>query len=81
MRSKLKQLVLEKQAREGRKIYGRDIARDTGIQEATISRWMSGESMATIHGNVLGALMAWGGWTANELFEVEEVGATVEEPA
>lgn len=72
VRSNLKQLVLEKQAREGRKIYGREIARATDIQEATISRWMSGDPMATIHSDVLGRLMKWGGWSASDLLTIEQ---------
>jgi len=81
MRSNLRQLIYERQAREGQKITGRDISVATGIQEATISRWMSDRPMSTIHGNVLGELMKFGGWSVDELITIEAVGAGVEEPA
>ncbi|MBK9122779.1 MAG: hypothetical protein IPM16_06615 [Chloroflexi bacterium] len=59
MRSRLKQLVSEREARERRRIYQKDIARETGLREATISKWMSPEPIGRIDDKVVVALVNW----------------------
>lgn len=59
MRSRLKQLVAEREISEGRRIFQNEIADATGLRPATITNWMSPAPMKRIDGEVLVALMEW----------------------
>lgn len=68
-KSRLKQLVLEKSAREGQRITQRDVARACDLQEVTIHKWMSDEPMTRIDAYTVNALSRYFGVAWNELVE------------
>lgn len=59
MRSRLKEIVTAMEVEQKRRIEGKEIAKETGLDENTISRWMSPEPFKTIRVNVLVALCAY----------------------
>lgn len=42
-RTNVRQLILERSAKEGRRITYKEVAKDTGLSEITISRWARNE--------------------------------------
>lgn len=56
MRSRLKSLIANLESETGERIQQKDIAAATGLQEATISRWMSPKPFTRIDVEVAGAL-------------------------
>lgn len=81
-KSKLKQLVLEKSAREGQRITQRDVARACQLQEVTIHNWMQDKLMPRIDAHTVDALCRYLGIRWNELVEfVPDVDATPEKNA
>lgn len=74
MRSKLAALVRQKQVDEKRSISQKEIADAIGVRPPTISAWMDEERLfSSASSDVIGRLLAWGGWTANELLDFELV--------
>lgn len=59
MRSRLKQLVAEREIAEGRRIFQKEISDATGLRPATITHWMSPAPMKRIDDQAVVALMDW----------------------
>jgi DNA-binding Xre family transcriptional regulator len=57
--SQLKKIVLERSAAEGRRITNRQIAKETGLLDNTVSRWMSDEPFDKINSDVAVKLCVW----------------------
>lgn len=55
--SRLRQLLLEESAKRGDRIEQKEVAEKTGLQEVTISKWMSDKPMAQIRAETVDALM------------------------
>lgn len=59
MRSRLKQLVAERELKEKRRIQQTEIAEATGLRPATVSKWMSPNPLGRIDDHTLVVLMRW----------------------
>lgn len=67
VRSRLKQLVAEREHKEGRRILQNEIAESTGLRPATITKWMSPDVMGRIDDRALVALMDWLGLESDDM--------------
>ena len=56
LKSRLKELVTEKEREWGRRIYQKEIATVTGLSENTITRWMSPEELEAFSGNTVASI-------------------------
>ncbi len=65
-------LILVKQAREGRRISNRDIARHFDVNEATVWRWRRGEGFAGMPLSRALDIANWLGCTIEDLIEVTD---------
>ncbi len=70
---KLVKLVGKKEGELGRRLTNREIAEITGVHERTIGRWMRGEPMVGVKGDVLLSLLDFFGCTLDDLIEVRRV--------
>lgn len=59
MRSRLKELVLKKEIERGDRIQQKEIAEATGLDENTISRWMSPKPFQKIDVKPIVELCKW----------------------
>lgn len=57
--SRLKQLVAEREMKEGRRISQKEIAEETELDENTISRWMSPKPFQRLETKPLAKLCQW----------------------
>jgi DNA-binding Xre family transcriptional regulator len=71
IRSRLRQLVAQKEIESGTRIMQKEIAQQTGLDEHTISRWMDVKPLKRIEVEPMVALLRWLGCTINELLYVE----------
>jgi len=71
--SQLSKIVLAKAAAEGRKITQRQIAKETGVLENTVSRWMTEEPFIKIESKVATALCAWAKCELGDLLVMRSV--------
>lgn len=72
MRSRLRDLVLDKERREGRRIQQREIAEQTGLTEATVSKWMDPfRSFTQLRSDAVISLCRWVPCTYNDLLTME----------
>ena len=55
LRSRLKYLIADMEAREGRRISQKEIAERTGLAEMTVSRWMSPKPFGHIETDIVEA--------------------------
>lgn len=72
MKSRLKQLMLERAAQEGELLTQTKIAKETGLDNNTISTWMSDNPIKTINTRVAGRLCRYFGVGLGELVIFEE---------
>jgi transcriptional regulator with XRE-family HTH domain len=73
VRSRLKELVLQREIAEGRKIKQIEICEATGLNPHTIGRWMSPVAFERFEVKPLLALSQWLGVQVGELLAVETV--------
>lgn len=69
-KTNLKQLILNKSARDGRRISYKEVAEETGLSEITISRWARGE-VARLELETINSLCKYLGCTFEELIQFE----------
>ena len=72
VRSNLPAIIAKYEADTGTRLTQVQIADDTGIQQPTISVWMSDKQMKRIDADVLLALCDYFGITFNDLLKIEE---------
>lgn len=73
MRSRLRQLVADKEAVEQRRIPQTEIAEATGLTEATVSKWMSFKPFTLIKADAAIAICKWVPCSLDDLLTVERV--------
>lgn len=73
MKSKLREVWLQKQAELGKKITQKEIAEATGIRANTISRWMTNEPMTRIEHSVLEPLCVFFGVKSHDIVYLEGI--------
>lgn len=73
IRTKVRQLLLDKQAREGNRIYMRDFSEQVGIPQKTLRLYMN-DSIANINRGTLEKLMAYFELESFDEFFVREDG-------
>ena len=73
VRSNLPSIIARYEADTGTRLTQTQIADDTGIQQPTISQWMSDKQMKRIDADVLLTLCDYFGITFNDLLKVEEI--------
>lgn len=73
MKSKLREVWLDAQSQQGRKITQKEIAEATGIRANTISRWMTKEPMTRIEHSVLEPLCVFFGVKSHEIVYLEGI--------
>lgn len=71
VRSRLKSLIADLESKTGERIQQKDIAAKTGLQEATISRWMSPKPFTRIDVDVAGALCEFLGCELGDLLYID----------
>jgi transcriptional regulator with XRE-family HTH domain len=72
-RSKAKRLLLQKSLNEGRNISQREVATQTGLEEATVSLWMNAKLMGSVRAETVKVLCEYFGCTLDELLEITEL--------
>jgi DNA-binding Xre family transcriptional regulator len=72
VRSRLRQLVAQREIESGKKIMQKEIAHETGLDEHTISRWMDVKPVKRIDVEPMLALLRWLGCTMNDLLYIEK---------
>jgi transcriptional regulator with XRE-family HTH domain len=73
MRSKLPEIVLNKERSLGRKIQINEIAEEAGVTRQTISSWMSHQPFSQINADTLAKILKWADCTLDELLETVEI--------
>ena len=73
MRSRLKELVTQKEIEQGRRIPQKEICEATGLNPNTVSRWMSPVAFDRFEVKPLVALCEWLGVGVGELISLERV--------
>ena len=73
VRSRLKELVLQREIAEGRKIKQIEICEATGLNPHTVGRWMSPVPFERFEVRPLVALSEWLGVHVGELLSVERI--------
>lgn len=71
MRSRLKELVLQREIEEGRKIKQIEICEATGLNPHTVSRWMSPIPFDRFESKPVVALCDWLGVSIGDLLIIE----------
>lgn len=61
MRSRLREIVLQKELDNGKRILQIDIANETGLTETTISKWMDVKPLKRIEVETMMTLARWAG--------------------
>lgn len=78
LRSRLRQLVSDKENAEQRRIPQTEIAVATGLTEATVSKWMSFKAFTRIEASAAVALCQWVPCTLDQLLTAERLDSTHE---
>ena len=73
VRSRLKELVLQREIAEGRKIKQIEICEATGLNPHTVGRWMSPVAFERFESKPVMALCEWLGVGIGELLVIERV--------
>jgi len=73
VRSRLKELVTQKEIELGRRIPQKEICEATGLNPNTVSRWMSPVAFDRFEVKPLLALSEWLGVHVGELLSVERI--------
>lgn len=73
MRSRLKELVYQRERESGERIWQKDIATATGLTEKTISRWMSPEPFTRLEVDAVVRLCRFLNVDMNDLVYMEEI--------
>lgn len=76
-KSNVGQLLREKAAKEGRNIDQQELAREIGVEENTVSRWVRGIPMKTINAHTVKAYCEYFGV---KFFDVVELADESEDP-
>lgn len=71
-RSKAKRLLLQKSFNEGRDISQREVAIQTGLEEATISLWMNAKPMGSVRAETVRVLCEYFDCTMDQLLDISE---------
>lgn len=73
MKSKLREVWLDAQSKQGRRITQKEIAEATGIRANTISRWMTKEPMTRIEHSVLEPLCVFFNVKSHDIVYLEGI--------
>jgi transcriptional regulator with XRE-family HTH domain len=69
---KVRQLLLNKMAAEGRHIEQREVSKSTGLPEVTISRWMNSDGLLRIEAETVVKLADYFGVDWNDVVGIVE---------
>lgn len=71
-RSKAKRLLLQKSYNEGRDISQKEVALQTGLEQATVSLWMRATPMGSVRAETVRVLCDYFNCTMDQLLEITE---------
>ena len=73
LRSKLPEIIRQKELESGTRIQNKEIAEATGLSRNTITAWLSPEPFSRVETHSAVQLMKWAECSLDELLEIVEV--------